>query len=393
MRIEIVYNSITEFISSAINRAQKSVVIALPYFDNIDILRTLIIRTKNKCDVHIIVADCNENQKFFGDYNRIQFGQPTLHRIPLSEAHILTDPVCVIDDHIVLNGSFSCYKKYSDEDDFLVVNFENPALNAEFRKNIEQLYAIEKEHLQLLNEPTNEDAAEGLQLWEHSRVDALKLQLSNYQNQYRAMDIEKLELNKVLVDFNHQHTLELGDIIMDILELKTEKLKHDKEAMNEALNDKDAYEENYNAERNKDIIDINEDDKLALKKLFREATMLCHPDKFSNANQEIQEQAEDIFKALNEGNARNDIDIVKELLKRLKTGFLNIDDLVAKNSVDFYQGKIKIFKDKLSIIINEVFAIKNSETYLTITEIEDWNSYFRAMKASLQEELETLQRM
>lgn len=392
MRIEIVYNRITDFISDAVNRAQKSVVIAMPYFDNIEILRSLIIRTKNKCDVHIIVGDCHENQKFFGDYSRIQFGQPTLHKLPLSEAYVLTDPFCIIDDHIVLNGSFSCYKKFSDENDFLVVNFENQDLNAEFRKNVEQLYAIEEEHKLLLNE-ANDETLNGIQIWEHSRVDALKLQLSNYENQFRAMDIEKLELNKVLVDFNHQHTLELGDIIMDILELKTEKLKHDKEAMSEAMNDKDAYEENYNAERNKDIIDIDEVDKLALKKLFREATMLCHPDKFNNANEEVQEQAEDIFKALNEANARNDIDVVKELLKRLKTGFLNIDDLVSKNSIEFYQGKIKIFKDRLSIIINEVFGIKNSETYLTITEIENWDAYFRAMKSSLQEELETLQRM
>jgi hypothetical protein len=390
MQVELIYNNINEYIVKELYTAKESIVLCTPLFDNIEILKALIVRKKHRCNVKVIVADKPENNKFFNDVDQLINGKPELCKVPLSESWILEDSFCLIDDKTVITGSFSCYKKYSDSDDFLITNYENPSLGSQFKNHTEQLVQLQNEHT-LISETAPNENTTGIQHWKNQRVEALKLQLSNYENQFRAFDIEKMELNKVLVDFNHQHTMELGDLIMDILELKTELLQDD-EALKEAQEDKDAYEENYNAEQNKDIIDLNHDDRRALKKMFREATIMCHPDKFSQASKEVQEQAEDIFKALNDANAMNDIDTVKELLKRLKVGFLSIDNLVTKDSVEFYQGKINMFRDKLNAIINEVFAIKHSETYLTITEIEDWDNYFTAMKASLQEELEILQR-
>jgi hypothetical protein len=391
MQVELIYNNISDFICKELYTAKESIVLCTPLFDNIEILKALIVRKKNQCEVNIIVADRPENNKFFNDVEKLIHGKPNVRKVPLSEAWILEDSFCIIDDKALITGSFSCYKKYSDSDDYLIINYKNSVFNTPFKQHAEQLMLLENQH-EAISENTPQAESTGVQQWQNSRIGALKLQLSNYENQFRAFDIEKMELNKVLVDFNHQHTMELGDLIMDILELKTELLK-DEEALKEAQEDKDAYEENYNAEINKDIIDLDQDDRRALKKLFREATILCHPDKFSNASKEVQDQAEEIFKALNDANAMNDIDTVKELLKRLKVGFLSMDNLAIKDSVEFYQGKINMFRDKLHTIIDEVFAIKHSETYLTITEIDDWDNYFTAMKASLQEELEVLQRI
>lgn len=390
MQVELIYKHISDCIVKEIYKAQKSIVLCTPLFDNVEILKALIVRKKNKCDVKVIVADRPENHKFFGDVDRLINGKPDLYKVPLSEAWILEDTFCLVDEKNIVTGSFSCFKKNSDANDYAIINYDNDSLGQQFHQHTVALINIKNEHATIQeNHSTTEDR--GLKHWKNHRVGALKLQLANYENQHRAFDIEKMELNKILVDFNHQHTMELGDLIMEILELKTELLQDD-EALKEAKEDKDAYEENYNAEQNKDIIDLNQEDRKALKKMFREATIMCHPDKFSQAPKEVQEQAEDIFKALNDANAMNDIDTVKELLKRLKVGFLSLDNLVIKDSVEFFQGKINMYRDKLSAIVNEVFAIKESETYLTITEIEDWDNYFTAMKASLQEELEILQR-
>lgn len=390
MQVELIYNNISDFISKELYTAKESIVLCTPLFDNIELLKALIVRKKNKCDVKVIVADRPENEKFFNDVDSLIHGKPDICKVPLAEAWILEDSFCLVDEKTVMTGSFSYFKKHSDSDHFLIANYENINLGTQFKQHVEELLQLESlQEARIVSSSPAENT--GVQKWQNNRVGALKLQLSNYENQHRAFDIEKMELNKILVDFNHQHTMELGDIIMDILELRTELLQDD-EALLEAQEDKDAYEENYNAEQNKDIIDLNQDDRKALKKLFREATILCHPDKFSQASKEVQEQAEDIFKALNDANAMNDIDTVQELLKRLKVGFLSMDNLAVKDSVEFYQGKINMFRDKLSAIINEVFNIKHSETYLTITEIENWDNYFTAMKASLQEELEILQR-
>ena len=131
--------------------------------------------------------------------------------------------------------------------------------------------------------------------------------MKNFENQITAFDTEKIELNKILSEFQHRHAIELGEIILDILKLRKIKFKEDKEKFKEAEKDEKDYGKSFDIEKGKEILSLNKEQKVELKKKYREATVLCHPDKFANESIDIQKQVEAIFKELNEANAKNDL--------------------------------------------------------------------------------------
>src|SRR5690606_13020620 len=60
-----------------------------------------------------------------------------------------------------------------------------------------------------------------LSIWTDPEIAALKLVIKNIENQINAFDNEKIELEKILADFQHLHSIELGEIILDILKLRS----------------------------------------------------------------------------------------------------------------------------------------------------------------------------
>ena len=48
----------------------------------------------------------------------------------------------------------------------------------------------------------------------------LRLELQTLELQYELLDNERIELMKVISDFEHRHSIELGELILKILKLR-----------------------------------------------------------------------------------------------------------------------------------------------------------------------------
>jgi hypothetical protein len=62
---------------------------------------------------------------------------------------------------------------------------------------------------------------QGLITWVDYELEGLKIELKILENELAALEGEKIEIEKLLEEFNYQHTKELGDILTEILRLKT----------------------------------------------------------------------------------------------------------------------------------------------------------------------------
>ena len=113
-------------------------------------------------------------------------------------------------------------------------------------------------------------------------VAALKLETKNLENKLNAYDNEKIELEKLLIEFQHRHTIELGEVILSILKLRKIKFKDNKEKYEEAEKDEKQYREEVATEKEREVFDLDENQKVELKRKFRKATVLCHPDKVND---------------------------------------------------------------------------------------------------------------
>ena len=171
--------------------------------------------------------------------------------------------------------------------------------------------------------------------------------------------------------------------------LKKEQLKDspDKDTFKQAEEEYDQFKNQNDELKGKHINILSEDDKSELKKLYRKAAGLCHPDKVS---EEQRERAKQLFQELNNANANNDLDKVRKILSFILNGvlFSNFADTVNEKE------RLKAEVIRLRRIVNElkgkIASIKSSEVYQKIISISDLDIYFTNLKTQLEDEFNKL---
>lgn len=227
-----------------------------------------------------------------------------------------------------------------------------------------------------------------LAIYEDKDTLSLKLEISSLENEIGHYDSEKAELEKLLADFNHRHMLELGGIIGDILLLKKQLAKENEDdiAFEEMAQFEQEYHEQLQHEKQKVRHHLTADDKKILKKLYRKASGLCHPDRVSDEQKTL---AEEVFTELRQAYEENDLPKVQRLLNELEQGIFE-----SRSKTVSQKDKLKTIKQqmqgKLQRIINAINDIKKSPSYQEIMEIDDWDIYFAEQKILLTQEKERL---
>lgn len=225
-----------------------------------------------------------------------------------------------------------------------------------------------------------------IEKFQDREIEELKSELHNLETVHGELTNEQLELEKLLSEFQHRHTLELGEIILELLKLRKIKFKDDKVRYEETENDERQYREQVKVEKTKDVYELTEEQKTELKKKFREATLLCHPDKVSD---EFKTIAETIFIELKTAYELNDLSRVTDILNDLKKGgFTPRSQTVSEK--DLLITAITKLQRQVDLLRTQISEIRQSDTYTTIIDIDNWDEYFNRIKKDLQQELEDL---
>jgi len=227
-----------------------------------------------------------------------------------------------------------------------------------------------------------------INIWIDEEVQSMKYEIEELELKYENLDSELIELHKYISDFEHRHSIELGELILKILEHRKYKFKNDKPRYNEAERDYEHYKEQFKTESEKVHFELSDDEKKELKTKFRKASILCHPDKVSD---ELKDTAQAIFIELKSAYESNDLKRVSEILQQLEEGNL----FKSKSQTISEKEKLKslVFEltRKITEIEKEIKTIKESETFISITSIANWDEYFQKTKEILQSELNSLQ--
>lgn len=226
-----------------------------------------------------------------------------------------------------------------------------------------------------------------IEIFNDPDIRQLRSEIMELEEQFYELTDAKSECEKLLSDFHHRHTIELGNLILEILKLRKLKFKSDKIKFEDAESDERQYKEQVELEKKKHQYDLSDEEKIELKKKFRRATFLCHPDK---VNEAFKDTAQKIFIELKLAYETNDLKKVSEILSELEKG-------------NYFKAKLEAIKEKDKLIIEilklknqieklqlEISEIKTSETYKTIIAINDYDKYFREAKQKLTKELEEL---
>lgn len=448
MQTEAVFENIAERIQEEISKANKSIFIAVAWFTNKNIFNELLNKVRNGCTVSIIISNDNINLNSSIEFDQLLTDKSKVYKIGNGDTELMHNKFCVIDYSTVITGSYNWSYKAENNFENVIITYNDTSLAEQFitefnnikkqyypdeikddtifplnkiikrleiLKNyilLEDIEELDKETLKLNQYDFNSDLEDiindlkikefasaiskiedfisknqQLSIWNDPEISALKLEIKNLENQLTGYDNEKIELEKLLSEFQYRHSIELGEIILDILKLRKLKFKDDKEKFDEAENDERQYREQVDTEKEKEIFELTEEQKIELKKKFRKASILCHPDKIAD---EFKEAAQKIFIELKQAYDANDLKKVSEILDELEKGNFFKTKSETVQEKDLLKAAIAKLKRQIKNLETEIILIKESDTFKTITSIDDWDEYFQNTKEKLQAELNNL---
>jgi len=219
-----------------------------------------------------------------------------------------------------------------------------------------------------------------------------QIKLLSYQ--IETLEIKKTEIEAQIEQFNHRYIIELNPLISKILALKKkiyEKLKKHGivddtfEKIEEEFKQKN---KEYQAEIKIKIPELNDEDTADIKKMYREAVKLCHPDSPS-CIYEDKEEAARVFGELTNAFKVNDIEKVRYIWNELKHGN-PVSDIDKYDELEHLRVKLETLKAKYNYLVNELSLIQSSEDYQRILKIDDWDEFFETQKTLLKQEHESL---
>lgn len=233
-----------------------------------------------------------------------------------------------------------------------------------------------------------------LSTWEDPEILALKREIETLESSLLALENEKSDINKTIYEFNVRSHRELGRLILKLLELQ--KRHADKEAKaNPTDSDKQAhkdkkeqqyqkYQQDYSKQRKQKLHHLDKKGQESLKKIYKKASKLCHPDAVSEKD---KAKAEEIFKELSQAYQEQDLAKVQLILENLKQGNFEAkyDKVSEKETL---RAMLLNLREKVDLLKRQTQVLKNSEIYRKITNIEDWDTYFAAKKTALEWEIE-----
>ena len=448
MQTEAVFENISDRIKLELWKARNTIHISVAWFTNKELFDILKIKAQNKCNIFLIINDDDINNNSSIEFNKINTKHFNVFKIALTNNELMHNKFCVIDKSIVITGSYNWSYKAQSNFENIVITYDDNTLATQFinefnkilsvtgndtteledlfplhilikRLQIIKNYILLEDFSSLLSETTkikqfmfkNEiveicelvnkkeyDLAiqsidnfinqnNKIDLWEDQELVYLKTEIHKLEIQLNAFDNERTEIEKIISDFQHRHTLELGDIILKILKLRKQKFINLKDRFQEAEQDEKDFQDLFNLESSKQVNKITDKERIEIKNKYRKATMLCHPDKVVK---NLKNKAEEIFIELNSAYKQNNLNKVTEILDLLENEDLFKTTSESVTEKDILKTEIVRLKRQIKILENEIFFMKNSDAYKKIIEIYDWDNYFKETKLKLEAELRLL---
>ncbi|UYZ76469.1 phospholipase D-like domain-containing protein [Moraxella bovis] len=442
MQTQALFDNIPQHIIAELNKATQSIVIAVAWFTRADIFAVLLQKARAGISIQLALSNdrINKNDKIAINQDELNhFENCQTYWIGDGNKELMHHKFCVIDNMTVITGSFN-WSMRAEKNNFENITISQDTMLAkafyqefykiidkpiptneivlpiaqiikrlEILKNyviLEDLDDITRENQKLKQFESEQDISEiyhaikkmqfshaiglidnfikkyhTIAIYADADIMALKLEIRLLEHELNAYDSEKAELEKLLADFNHQHSMNLGDLISEILSLRKQLAKQqgDQNAYDEAKQDEQTFNEQLDKEKAKTHYELNTDEQKRLKQAYRKASQICHPDR---VNDEQKDMAMAVFNELRQAYEQNDLKTVERILDDLQKGIFK-----ARSETVSQSDKLKLIKsqlsqklDNLKLIIDE---IKASQSYQVVSSIDDWQEYFDNQKMEL----------
>lgn len=236
-----------------------------------------------------------------------------------------------------------------------------------------------------------------ISIYNDPEIPALKLEIRSLEYQISSLSDEKTDIEKNIRNFELKYNEELGGLITKILYYKkivAEKLANEfkndnqkQKEFEEAKFDYEDFSKSYQDKLNepKPFV-LDEEKQNELKKNYRKATKLCHPDKVTDEQKEL---ATKIFTDLKNAYDNNNLEKVNQILKDLEKGIFK-----SQGETINEKEKLNIIRENLILKRKELeeflLSLKNTDIFKNLLTIKSLDKYFENAKEEFTRILEEL---
>lgn len=259
------------------------------------------------------------------------------------------------------------------------------------------LEAIKQQHWPEAEKILRELLTRGMALttYESPENAELRLLLRTLEAQIIALATEQIETEQLIEQFSKRQNSIIGDILGQYLDLRKQVLARkakktgkteDAQAYEEAKDESDSYQQSHDPNEGLSPLDkLTVEQQAEFKLLFRQACMLCHPDR---VGEEDKAQAQAAFTQVHQAYKNADLSTLRRLYKNLKECKPFDDPAKMPTEVDQLRRQVARLRLEVERYTAAIYQLRQTETYQALSAHVDWDSHFAEAKQQLVSECE-----
>lgn len=224
----------------------------------------------------------------------------------------------------------------------------------------------------------------------------LKLTLRGLEYRLSALSDEKAEIERLIHAFSVRSSHEIGQLTTRYLQLRAEQLRRQaatepdvSPTAEQAQADYDDYREaDEQARETPEPARLVPEDMQQLKRLYREASQKCHPDKVADAD---RAQANELFVQLQAAYRQNDLPGVRAIHAAVREGRLFVARSAVLTEVEALGRAVLALRQQVQALVTQIRQLHASPTWCTQKDITDWDAWFAAQRATLEQAIALLE--
>jgi hypothetical protein len=445
IQTEAYFNNIQSTLIGELKTAKRSVYVAVAWFTDTKLFEVLIEKLQENVAVSVVIVQDDINQKSWNDYDRIRQNGGQFFEISDSLMHnkfcIIDERVVItgsynwtykaatqnLENIIITYNDYDLSLKFIQQFQLITGQRKNQENQVNHNRIIKRFQVIK--NLLLLEEdemigsqlaklkqegrteivPKVETAIKNrhfsnaidlidtfitqssrLTIFEDPMIAALFLEIKDLEYRLLAVDNTIAEKEKILRAYNLEFDAFLGALILEIYYLKNEyhfqnrqESQYSESEYQQAKEEYEEYSEQRETLAEAETHELTEAEQKELKKAYKKAALLCHPDR---AAAEFEAVAEETFKTLQAAYQSQNLAAVKEILHNVEKGIFTKGKTEQQQTVEQLQQKVMLFRQKLHQKETQLQDLENNDSYQTAIKTEDWTTYFETLKTDLENE-------
>ena len=208
--------------------------------------------------------------------------------------------------------------------------------------------------------------------------------LATLTQRWRDLPADSVQAAETRKHLQQQSNL-IANLLAEALELETGLTREEapaREARDQANEAFERYrEQHHDAEiRLRKGKALSEEDRNELKRLWRQASKLCHPDLVAD---DRKEEANAIMVQLNQAKQRGDVKAIRSLVARLQQGFEPLMASDRLNDLERIRKRITHVREQIDTLVNELAELEKEESWLLVSSLSNMETYFAQQEKAL----------